>query len=194
MKAWILYGINDLRLENVRMPLPVKGEVLVRIKATGICGSDVPRVFGTGAHRHPLVIGHEFSGIVEGIGREASAAWLGRRVGVFPLIPCRECTPCRQGQYELCRDYGYLGSRRDGGFAEYVSVPAGNLIGLPESVSFEEAAMLEPMAVAVHAMRRGTENFELFRGAAIAICGLGTVGLLLAMFLIFCGEDAVRLL
>lgn len=154
MKAWVLHGINEIRLETVELPALESGQALVAVKAAGICGSDIPRIYRTGAHRHPLIPGHEFSGVVESVGKETDSAWLGKRVGVFPLIPCGSCGPCLAGQYEMCRNYGYLGSRRDGGFAEYVAVPAGNLIELPDCVSFEEAAMLEPMAVAVHAMRR----------------------------------------
>ena len=154
MKAWVLHGINEIRLETVELPALESGQALVAVKAAGICGSDIPRIYRTGAHRHPLIPGHEFSGVVESVGKETDSAWLGKRVGVFPLIPCGVCGPCIKGQYEMCRNYGYLGSRRDGGFAEYVAVPAENLIELPDNVSFEEAAMLEPMAVAVHAVRR----------------------------------------
>lgn len=152
MKAYRLHGIGDLRLEEVPCPRPESGEVLVQVKAAGI---------------------------VEEAGGTADPAWKGKRVGVFPLIPCYTCGPCRAGHYEMCRHYGYLGSRQDGGFAEYVSVPEKNLIELPEEVSYEEAAMLEPMAVAVHAMRRAAPS----EGESIAVCGLGTIGLFLLMFL-----------
>lgn len=154
MKAWVLHGADDIRYEEIERPQPADCEVLVRVQAAGICGSDVPRIYKTGAHVHPLIPGHEFSGIVEKTGTSTNPEWEGKRVGVFPLIPCRECIPCRKRQYELCRNYSYLGSRRNGGFAEYVLVPEWNLIELPANVSFTEAAMLEPMAVAVHAMRR----------------------------------------
>lgn len=92
--------------------------------------------------------------MVEAVGEKADPAWIGKQVGVFPLIPCYDCGPCRARQYEMCRNYGYLGSRQDGGFAEYVTVPVKNLIELPAGVSIEAAAMFEPMAVAVHAIRR----------------------------------------
>jgi len=180
MKAWVLHGIDDIRLEAVEKPHPGNGEVLVAVKAVGICGSDIPRIYVTGAHTHPLIPGHEFSGVVEELGRNVDAGWRGKRVGVFPLIPCGVCGLCRAKQYEMCRNYSYLGSRRDGGFAEYVAVPADNLIELPDNVSFEEAAMLEPMSVAVHAMRRVT----LAKAGTVAVCGLGTIGMLLLMFLI----------
>lgn len=171
MKAWVLKDIGKIEYSDVPKPVPGPGEVLVKVCATGICGSDVPRVYKTGAHNMPLVIGHEFAGIVEKVGAEQaeagesgtlvrdgetglSSADADMRVGVFPLIPCRQCGSCREGRYEMCRHYDYLGSRRDGGFAEYVAVPEANLIRLPDEVTYEEAAMMEPMAVAVHAIRR----------------------------------------
>lgn len=203
MKAWVLQGIDSLVLKEVPVPALGSGEVLVAVRAAGICGSDIPRIYRTGAHRHPLIPGHEFSGEVVELGENVDRSWLGKRVGVFPLIPCRSCEPCRRKQYEMCRNYDYLGSRRDGGFAEYVAVPVWNLLALPQSVSYEEAAMLEPMAVAVHAMRRMLSESDIwisengkragFAGEAeaekkagnisVAVCGLGTIGLLLLMFL-----------
>lgn len=179
MKAWVLEKLGQIRLEIVEKPAPAEGEALVKVKAAGICGSDIPRIYRTGAYSYPLVPGHEFAGIVEELGENTDSAWLGRRVGIFPLIPCGDCVPCRKKQYEMCRNYSYLGSRRDGGFAEYVKVPAQNLISLPDTVSFEEAAMLEPMAVAVHAMRTVMPD-PMDR---VVVCGLGTIGLLLVMFL-----------
>lgn len=184
MKAWVLTDIGDIRLEAWEKPVPGPGEVLLQVRAAGICGSDIPRIYQTGAHVHPLVPGHEFSGIVVEAGEGTDSGWLGKRVGVFPLIPCGSCEPCLQRRYEMCRHYDYLGSRRDGGFAEYVRVPVDNLAELPGSVSFEEAAMLEPMAVAVHAMRRVMPG----PSDSIAICGMGTIGLLLLMFLLEAGD------
>lgn len=183
MKAWVLHDIGDFRCEEVERPRICDNEVLVAVKAVGICGSDIPRVYRDGAHRMPLIIGHEFSGQVVEAGEKVEREWIGKRVGVFPLIPCRECTPCRHSQYEMCRNYSYLGSRCDGGFAEYVAVPEWNLIELPDSVSFEEAAMLEPMSVAVHAMRRVMPSKE----DTVVVCGLGTIGTLLVMFLLDAG-------
>ena len=182
-KAWVLHGVGDIRFEEAAEPRPADNEVLVAVKAAGICGSDIPRIYETGAHVHPLIPGHEFSGMVEKMGAAVDRKWEGKRVGVFPLVPCGECMPCRRRQYEMCRCYGYLGSRGNGGFAEYAAVPTWNLIELPEDVSFEEAAMLEPMAVAVHAMRR----VRLCRGNTVVVYGLGTIGMLLVMFLLDAG-------
>lgn len=221
MKAWMLHGIGDFRFEEQTVPAVRKGEVLIRVRAVGICGSDIPRIYQTGAHCHPLIPGHEFSGFVVETGEGVECQWKGKRVGVFPLIPCGGCLPCQRKQYEMCRNYDYLGSRRNGGFGEYVSVPVDNLIELPEDVSYEAAAMLEPMAVAVHAMRRVLQDMqkglkaepeetklanaimaENLRGenlaeegrtgsGVMAVCGLGTIGLLLVMFLLEAGRKNI---
>lgn len=183
MKAWVLHNIDEIRFEEVDRPQLKADEVLVSVKAAGICGSDIPRIYKTGAHTHPLIPGHEFSGQVVETGSRADPAWQDKRVGIFPLIPCRKCIACQKRHYELCREYSYLGSRRDGGFAEYVAVPEWNLLELPERVSFEEAAMMEPMAVAVHAMRRVQPE----KSDSVVICGLGTIGILLFMFLLDAG-------
>lgn len=180
-------NINDIRLEEIKRPSPAEHEVLVQVKAAGICGSDIPRIYETGAHRMPLIPGHEFSGEVVQLGAQAEEKWLHKRVGIFPLIPCRTCIACRKEKYEMCRNYSYLGSRQDGGFAEYVKVPVSNLIELPEEVSFAEAAMLEPMAVAVHAMRR----VPIKQSDMVVVCGLGTIGMLLVMFLLNHGVQNV---
>ena len=184
VKAYILHGINDLRYEETEKPSLKNGEVLVKVQAAGICGSDIPRIYTTGTYSYPLIPGHEFAGEVIEIGEGTNQNWLGKRVGIFPLIPCGACVPCSRRKYETCRHYSYLGSRTDGGFAEYAAVPEWNLIELPEQVSYEQAAMLEPMAVAVHAMRR---VLELQQGnmeeKIIVVYGLGTIGILLTMFL-----------
>ncbi|MBQ7920650.1 MAG: galactitol-1-phosphate 5-dehydrogenase [Lachnospiraceae bacterium] len=187
MKAFVLEDIGDIRFEDVSLPKLKENEVLVKVGAVGICGSDIPRIYKTGAYCFPLIPGHEFAGTVVEAGSAAPASWVGKRVGIFPLIPCKECVPCQKQQYEMCRHYSYLGSRRDGGFAEYVAVPVENLLELPDNVTLQAAAMLEPMAVAVHAMRRLSLNC----GDTVAVCGLGTIGLLLVMFLKEAGIEKV---
>ena len=185
MKAWTLYDVGDFAYGEVAEPEAPDGWTLVRMTAAGVCGSDIPRIYETGAHRHPLIPGHEFAGVVRSVGEGADKNLVGMRVGVFPLIPCGKCGPCLNDQFEMCRHYNYLGSRCDGGFAEYVVAPAKNLILLPDQVSFEEAAMLEPMAVAVHAMRKaGVSDLSQNPGEkTVAVIGLGTIGLLLVMLL-----------
>lgn len=176
MKAYRLHGIDDLRYEDADFPVLEQNWVLVEVMAAGICGSDIPRIFKTGTYHFPTIPGHEFSGIVRKAEGRDAGKWIGRRVGVFPLIPCGKCESCRNEDYEMCTEYSYLGSRRDGGFAEYVSVPARNLIEIPNGIGFSEAAMLEPMAVALHAI-------EKLQGKnTVAIWGLGPIGLLMAQW------------
>lgn len=182
MKAYVLHEINKFTLEETKPPVAEANEVIVRVKAAGICGSDIPRIFTSGTYHYPLIPGHEFSGEVvpDADDREKLG---GKRVGVFPLIPCRKCSQCMAGKYEMCRDYDYIGSRRNGAFAQYVSVPKDNLIFLPENVSFEAAAMLEPAAVAAHAVRA----IKPKKDETVAVCGLGTIGLLVVMMLLEAG-------
>ena len=178
MQACVLHGIGDLRCEERPRPKPGPGEVLLRVGACGVCGSDIPRVFKKGTYSFPLIPGHEFAGIVEEVGPDTEPFWLGRKAAVFPLIPCRRCAPCQVGAYAQCEDYDYLGSRRDGGFAEYVTVPTWNLLAVPMELSLEEAALVEPAAVALHALRRA----NLDAGDSVLIFGAGPIGLLLGLW------------
>lgn len=187
MKAWVLEDIGKFSYKEIKDPKPDKDEALVRVRNCGICGSDIPRVYKDGAHVMPLVIGHEFSGEVVSTGDDCDRNLRGKRVGIYPLIPCMRCSQCLEGHYEMCRSYGYLGSRRDGGFAEYTAVPVWNLIELPDNVSFEQAAMLEPMAVAAHALR----SLSVSKGDTIAVYGQGTIGLFITMLLLAEGHTDV---
>lgn len=186
-KVWSLKEPGRISFEDREERSLSSGEVRLRVEAAGICGSDIARIYKTGAHRMPIVPGHEFSGTVEAVGSDVSEAWLGKRAGVFPMMPCGECEQCKAGRIQLCRNYNYLGSRSDGGFARYANVPAKNLMELPEKVSFEQAAMLEPLSVAVHAMRAATD----FGQGRVIVIGLGTIGMLLTMLLREKGLDHV---
>lgn len=188
MTACVLHGIRDLRVEKVDIPRPEPGRVVVKIHAAGICGSDVDRVYAKGTYHYPTIIGHEFAGKVVDCCEE-DRQWLGKRVAVFPLVPCMRCSACLEGRYAQCKNYDYYGSRCDGGFAEYLAVNNWNLLPIPNAVSYESAAMLEPAAVAVHALRQAGELF----GRSIAIFGGGTIGLILAQVSRNCGCDKVVL-
>lgn len=179
MKAYVLRGIDKLDYTDVPRPVPGPGQVLVSVKAAGICGSDIPRIFVNGTYHFPTIPGHEFSGIVECAGDRDSEKLIEKRVGVFPLIPCMKCPACLNRQYEMCMNYNYLGSRCDGGFAEYVAVPSRNVIEIPDEVSFEEAAMLEPSSVGIHALGR----VDMKDVKTAAVFGPGTIGLLIAQWL-----------
>lgn len=174
MKAYVLHGIGDLRYEDWPAPELQPGWVLVKVLAAGICSSDIPRIFQKGTYHFPTIPGHEFCGRVEAVHDEADSVWIGKRVGVFPLIPCKKCPSCQKGHYETCEHYDYLGSRRDGGFAEYVAVPVWNLLELPDTVSDIQGALLEPAAVALHAVRRAA----IRKGDSVCVIGTGAIGLL----------------
>lgn len=183
MLAYQLHAIGDLRLCDGEMPQLDEASVLVRTAACGVCSSDIPRIFENGTYHFPTVPGHEFAGTVEAAGGEAGKAWIGKRVGVFPLIPCKECDQCAQRRYEMCRNYDYLGSRSDGGFAEFVKVPVWNLIELPDNVAFDQAAMLEPLCVARHAAKTALRGGGNMADLRIAVVGTGAIGMFVACWL-----------
>ena len=190
MKANVLYGINDLRYVDVPLPVLKRGEALVKVKAAGICGSDIARVFKTGTYHFPTIIGHEFAGEVCCVKDDENWHWVGKRVGIFPLKPCFHCENCKVGHYELCTNYDYLGSRCDGGFAEYVAVPVWNLLELPFEINFEMAAMLEPASVAMHALSQS--HFR--QGDIVAVVGPGTIGMILCKLAFLAGAKRVFLI
>ncbi len=186
MKALNLYGIGDLRLEQVPIPVRKADEVLLRVRAVGICGSDIPRVFKKGTYHFPTIPGHEFAGeIVESEEKEL----LGRGAAVFPLLPCGSCEACVAGRYAQCAHYDYYGSRRDGAMAEYIAVKRKNLVLMPEGVSYREAAMSEPAAVALHAFRKA----KLQAGGTLVIFGIGPIALIMASWARECGAENIVL-
>jgi L-iditol 2-dehydrogenase len=189
MRACVLRGINDLRVENIKKPTPKAGEVLIEIKAAGICGSDIPRVFTKGTYHFPTVPRHEFAGLIVEAGEGVDSALVGKRAAVFPLLPCMKCESCQVGAYAQCKDYDYFGSRRDGGFAEYLSVPVWNLVFVPDNISYEEAAMCEPSSVAIHALRQ--QGVDI--GDNVAIFGAGPIGIMLGLWAKAWGADKVML-
>jgi L-iditol 2-dehydrogenase len=190
MKAWRLYGNNDLRLENVPIPEMKADEVLLKVTAAGICSSDIGRVYGSGAYHYPITIGHEFAGVITAAAAPENNHLIGKRAGVFPLLPCFKCESCLKKSYETCKNYSYIGSRRDGAFAEYVNVPVWNLLLLPDSVGFDNAAMLEPSAVSLHAARLASVTPE----KTVSVVGNGTIGQLTARFLEILGAENVSVI
>lgn len=190
MNACVLHGIGDLRYENAPEPELGPEEVLLRVVACGVCGSDIPRVFTKGTYTFPTIPGHELAGIVVDAGEGNDPALMGGKFAVFPLIPCRECKMCDAHEFALCENYDYIGSRCNGGFAEYVRVPVWNLAPVPEGVSLDEAAMTEPCAVALHALRQG----GITPGDKVAIFGAGPIGLMLAQWARAEGAEEVLLI
>lgn len=186
MRACILHAIGDLRCEEWPDPKLPRGSALVRIHATGVCGSDLPRVFEKGTYSFPLIPGHEMSGAVV----EAPAAdWLqpGAPVVVFPLIPRRGDPYVAAGLPQLAEGYDYLGSRSDGGFAELVAAPVSNLVPVPPNVDLDVAALTEPSAVALHAVRRGGVGV----GDRVWVVGAGPIGMILCQWARIAGAERV---
>jgi L-iditol 2-dehydrogenase len=187
MKAAVLHAPGDLRCEEVQIPEIGDNDVLVKVHACGICGSDLPRVLTAGTYHFPTIPGHEFGGVVVQAGRNAEKSLIGRMVGVIPLIPCRACKMCEVGEFALCEHYDFLGSRSDGGFAEYVKVPAANVIPVPDEVEKDSVAMLEPISVALHVV----QNCGVQYGDSVAVYGLGAIGMFIAQWAKIYGAEHV---
>lgn len=187
MKAYSLEEVGKLVYKEVEKPVAQDGWVIVQVGACGICSSDIPRVFEKGTYHFPTIPGHEFSGRVVSVGRNVDEKWFGKKVSAFPLIPCRECKSCKKQKYELCENYDYIGSRRDGAFAEFVAVPAWNLIEIDEGVSYREAAMMEPLSVALHAAKKG----QIRNTDRVAVVGTGMIGFAVAQWAKYLGAATV---
>ena len=188
MKAGVVHAQKDIRYEEIETPSPKAGEVLIKVKYTGICGSDVPRVNGTACHFFPNVLGHEFSGTVAELGEGVTSLKVGDRVAGVPLVPCMKCADCQRGDYSLCKHYSFIGSRQFGSFAEYVAVPERNAVKFGDEVSFEQGAFFEPATVALHGLQRTPYR----GGGSVAILGGGTIGMFVMQWAkIFGAKDAV---
>jgi L-iditol 2-dehydrogenase len=176
MKAVVLQANAVIEYCDVAAPPLRNGECRVAIRAAGVCSSDVPRAFAGESHRYPLIMGHELAGEVIERAADVTEFAPGDRVIVFPLLPCRQCDACLEEQYVRCRSYDYYGSRRDGGFAELLSVPTWNLFKAPARTTLEDAALTEPVAVVYHALARGNA-FDRPAGTRVAVLGAGFLGL-----------------
>lgn len=186
MKAAVWYNKEDIRIENVPDPQTGPGQVKIRIKACGICGSDLheyksgPFIIPgkphplTGKSNGPVILGHEFSGEVVEVGEGVKRFKSGDRVTVNPLIYCGKCHYCRLGQYIMCTKLGTAGFAWDGAFAEYSVLPEYGIFKLPDSITDDIGTFVEPLAVAVHAVKRS----RLKIGASVAVVGAGPIGLL----------------
>lgn len=186
MKAGILYAKGDIRFAQMEEPTLCEGHVKVRVRAAGICGSDIPRVWGDAAHFFPVVLGHEFAGDIVQVS-EGTPFAVGDRVAGAPLLPCMTCASCQKGNYALCKSYSFIGSRQQGAFGEFVVLPARNAVLLPPTVTYEMGALFEPCTVALHGLfQAGYEG-----GHDVLILGGGTIGLLTAQFAGILGARSV---
>ena len=180
MKALVMEEYNRLTYKDVPTPVAGPGEVLIRVKACSVCGSDVHGLDGsTGRRRPPIIMGHEASGVIEACGEGVTDYKVGDRVTFDSTIYCNECENCKNGLVNLCDNRQVLGVsceeyRRHGAFAEYVVVPAYVLYKMPDHVTFVQASMVEPMSVAYHGVTRA----PIPVGGKVLVMGAGTIGML----------------
>lgn len=187
MRAVRLFAPGDLRCVELPIPQPGEGEVLIKVKAVGICGSDPARVMVKGTYSFPTTIGHEFAGEISECGPGVEGWQPGDRVTIVPLIPCYKCQYCQVGEYTLCDTYSYYGSREDGAMADYIKVKAENLLRLPDNVDYEEGACTDPSSVALHAIRKG----QIQTGDTVAVLGCGPIGHFTIKWAKICGAGRV---
>jgi threonine dehydrogenase-like Zn-dependent dehydrogenase len=189
MQAARFLGIGDMQVRDVAAPAPGPGEVLVRVEATGICGTDRHILHGEYPAAVPVTPGHEFCGIVEALGPGAGRIPVGTRVTVDPNIACGHCPPCRLGRPNLCQNLTAIGVFRDGGFAEYVAVPESQAYPLPAGLPPARGAFSEPLACCLH----GLDIARIVPGASVAVLGGGVIGLLLVQLARLAGASTVVL-
>ena len=173
MKAAVVVANEDVQYQEVEEPKVTKGTVKIKVRYSGICGSDIPRVLNHGVHFYPIVLGHEFSGDVVEVGEGVTKVKVGDRVSGAPLLPCMKCDDCQQGNFSLCKHYSFIGSRQQGSNADYVVVPEQNAVPFDKTVPYEQGAMFEPATVAIH----GVFQNDYHGGEYVAILGGGTVGM-----------------
>lgn len=184
MRAARWHGRRDIRVEDVKPRPPSAGEVRIRVDCAGICATDLheftngPQFIPTTPHRRtgrsaPITMGHEFTGTVDAVGRRVSDFREGDRVVCEASVPCGKCAHCLKGEYILCREPAYLGFAWDGAFAELCVVPETICHKVPDNLRSEDAVLIEPLASAMHAVRRGRVSV----GETVVIIGSGTIGL-----------------
>ncbi len=181
MKVSVLNGVGDVSVQERDIPKVGADEVLVKIGAVGVCGSDVHYYehgrIGPYVVDSPLVLGHEAGGIITAVGDEVTTLTIGQRVSLEPGIPCRSCTQCLAGRYNLCPDVAFFATPPyDGAFAQFVAVPAAFAYPIPDSMSDDAAGLIEPLSVGVWACQRA----QVGPGSTVLITGAGPIGLIAA--------------
>ena len=192
MKAAFLIDKKRLEIREVPVPVPKRGEVLIRLKAVGICGSDLHYYrnghIGNEVITKPHILGHEASGEVVSLGEEVTQIRAGQKVAIEPSISCGHCETCLSGRQNICLNIRFLGLPPTlGAFREYITIPEENLYPLPESMSYEEGVMLEPLAIGIHAVELSKMN----PADTIAILGCGTIGLSVLSVVKACGAGKI---
>ena len=175
MKAAVVVGYNDIRIQDIPEPSCGPKDIKVEVAYCGICGSDIPRVLKGSCHSFPQVLGHEFSGRVVEVGANVNGFSIGDHVVGVPLVPCFKCDDCAKGDFSLCKHYSFVGSRQQGAMAEYVVIPAENAIKVDSNVPLNHAALTEPSTVALHGVLR--HGFSPNDDEWVAVIGMGPIGL-----------------
>ena len=179
---------GNITFRNVPVPEPGPDQVLIRIKKIGICGSDIHVNHGTHPYTsYPVTQGHEVAGQIVALGDDVEGFSIGQKVTIEPQIRCGECWPCRHGKYNCCEKLKVMGFQATGAASEYFAAPSLNVTALPGSLTYSEGAMIEPLAVTVHAARR----FKELEGAKAVVLGCGPIGILLIQSLKALGADKV---
>jgi L-iditol 2-dehydrogenase len=186
MKAAILENKQVMTYADVPTPTLLAGEVLLKVHAASICGSDISR-YAKGHRMYPLILGHEVAGEIVAVGTAVDAALVGQHAAVIPLVPCFECDQCQRGLYSACRSYSFIGSRQAGGFAEYVAIPARNALLVPADMKPEEVALIEPSTMARHILDLG--GFQA--GQSAIVLGAGSIGLMVVQWLRILGAKLI---
>ncbi|MCA9889540.1 MAG: galactitol-1-phosphate 5-dehydrogenase [Anaerolineae bacterium] len=187
MNAVVLEAPQQIVYKQIPVPELEAGWVLLKVGAVSICGSDVLRVWHGHARVVPIVLGHECAGTVVKVGNGVDEDLMDRRFALIPLIPNMESPISKMGFYSSSPGYSFIGSRINGGFAEYVAVPATNIIELPDAVPVDIGALIEPSTVAYHALNRGGG----VKGKSVAVFGVGSIGLLTIQMAKALGADQV---
>jgi len=196
MRAVIIDAPGIIRVDNVPDPTPRPDEVLVRVGACGICGTDLHIIDGDSPlARYPIIPGHEFAGEVVAVGSDVAQRYgkenitVGSRIAVEPNLYCGHCDSCRTGHENLCLNYAALGITTDGAIAQYVTVPIAKAYALPDNISFREGALIEPVSCAVH----GMHILNPRSGDTFLIVGAGTMGVLLLQLAVRGGASRVAM-
>jgi L-iditol 2-dehydrogenase len=189
MKAVRLEATGKLSLCDVEKPMPKAGELLIRVEACGICGTDRHLFHGEFPSKPPVTLGHEFTGIVEAVGADVTGFRKGMRITGDPNIACGLCPECQRGRVNLCHNLQAIGIQRDGGFAEYVIVPEKQAFALPDDLDPVHGAFCEPLACCLH----GIDLAEIRTGASVIVLGGGVIGMLVVQLARLAGATSVVL-
>jgi L-iditol 2-dehydrogenase len=188
MKQAVMTSPGKIEFRDVEKPTPAADEVLIRVQRIGVCGSDIHVYHGLHPYTtYPVVQGHEVSGVVAEIGTEVTGFVPGDKVVFMPQVTCGVCYPCRHGMYHICDQLKVMGFQTGGAAQEYFPVKAEMVLRLPENISLDEAALVEPISVAVHALGR----FGSLEGKKVLVLGAGTIGNLVAQVAQASGAAAV---